>query len=102
MFGVAERGERAGRDRRGQCHRVWGRGTGLAAGPGGRARGFLRGAVVERDHRVPGEDPGGHPTVAGLAGGQLGGGEPAEGVALVTAVVLDDRDEPCDPGSGPG
>ncbi|MGW1465869.1 hypothetical protein ACWCPT_16195 [Streptomyces sp. NPDC002308] len=32
-------------------------------------------------------------SVAGFAGGGLGGGEPPCGVRLVTAVVLDDRDE---------
>ncbi|WP_159042999.1 MULTISPECIES: hypothetical protein [unclassified Streptomyces] len=96
---TAEGGERLSGDRRGQ-RGGGGRAIGLAAGERGEMGGLLRGAVVERHHGVPCEYPGGHPQVPGLASGSLRGGEPAVCIALVTAVVLDDRDEPRDPGGG--
>ncbi|MFM9651842.1 hypothetical protein ACKI1S_37605 [Streptomyces galilaeus] len=62
----------AGGDR-GRQHRGGGRPVlGDVTGPFGEAGRRFRGAVVERDHRLAGEDPGVQLVVAGFGGG-LGG-----------------------------
>ncbi|WP_326590724.1 hypothetical protein [Streptomyces brevispora] len=90
---VAEGGQGAGAD---GCGKGPGRCRLEASGPAGGgcdARGGGRSVVVERDHRVAGQDPGPHAGIARFSCGFLRCGEPSVRVALVAPVVLDDRDE---------
>lgn len=53
------------------------------AGLFGEAGRRFRGAVVERDHRLAGEDPGAQLVVAGFGGGPGGRVEPGAGLPAV-------------------
>ncbi|MDX2936995.1 hypothetical protein [Streptomyces ipomoeae] len=73
---------KAGRRRRGGGGSVPGGAAGLVGEVGRR----LRGAVVERHHGFPGEDPGVQSVVTGF-GGPGGGGEPGAGFPAAAQVV---------------